>query len=557
MSDPISAGLQIFCSAIEAASSIAEYSAKHRVRKEQRAAAAQKARPEVKNTATSAPSWQKENLPHGWEMRMTKAKKVYFVNHNTKATTFNDPRDPSGENLPTEWERKMTEDNRVYFVNHITKTTTWNDPRDPEHRAQSGKPDITGQAAQATKIDQVNATSSSEELFLVLGTLGQRLIAIAVIEDSNIPTAYSVLRKSIPIFSKELSVEFDDLDTVLQYAVTCAIFFCAACYPVHIYRGFGCGVLDDMTWGVHPLDTSMAGFAVNEKLTIMDKVLAYLKSVPHDLKLLKKSPDGVDKVLPQYNGNSEEDEELSLRIWEEVVRSLDRCGFPKPKDKRIIVKTWRAPIAHRNGSAMYSDNHRFCRAHSTYQMDAGRFLFAWLVWKRLDLRAGELLWLTEQHITALAEWLEGLDGMTFKLLRDDELDWSHISYAPWLAEMLLKMCGNELGIDGTPSFVVREPKYNTEPLDLAIEAPQSEDALGSLSTSKPIQNLAHRRLPPPLPEPTNRLAKAKFSFQSTDAEELSFVAADMLEILDDKRDDGWWKARLNKKVGLVPASYLS
>ena len=71
---------------------------------------------------------------------------------------------------------------------------------------------------------------------------------------------------------------------------------------------------------------------------------------------------------------------------------------------------------------MYSDNHRFLRGHNSYQMDTGRFLFAWLLWKHLDLRAGELLRLTENHVMTLAEWLEGLDGMTFKVLTDEELD---------------------------------------------------------------------------------------------------------------------------------------
>ena len=81
MSDPISAGLPIFCSAIEAASSIAEYSNEHRVRKEQRVAAAQKVRLVVKSTATLVPSWQKGKLPAEWEMRLTEGKMVHFANH--------------------------------------------------------------------------------------------------------------------------------------------------------------------------------------------------------------------------------------------------------------------------------------------------------------------------------------------------------------------------------------------------------------------------------------------------------------------------------------------
>lgn len=65
------------------------------------------------------------------------------------------------------------------------------------------------------------------------------------------------------------------------------MFFCATCYPVQIYQSFGCDVLDDVSWAAHPLDARLVGFAINEKIIAMAKVLAYLKSVPHDLKLFE------------------------------------------------------------------------------------------------------------------------------------------------------------------------------------------------------------------------------------------------------------------------------
>lgn len=34
-------------------------------------------------------------LPSGWEMRMTNTGKLYFVDHNAKITTWDDPRLPS------------------------------------------------------------------------------------------------------------------------------------------------------------------------------------------------------------------------------------------------------------------------------------------------------------------------------------------------------------------------------------------------------------------------------------------------------------------------------
>jgi endothelial cell adhesion protein len=34
--------------------------------------------------------------------------------------------------LPENWERGITRKGRVYFINHATKTTTWQDPRSME-----------------------------------------------------------------------------------------------------------------------------------------------------------------------------------------------------------------------------------------------------------------------------------------------------------------------------------------------------------------------------------------------------------------------------------------
>jgi len=89
---------------MSAASAIADYADKHRIRKEQRAKAAaapaQKIALAPAAPAYQAPSWMKEKLPAGWEMRLTKENRVYFVNHATKTTTFNDPREPQNKPLP-------------------------------------------------------------------------------------------------------------------------------------------------------------------------------------------------------------------------------------------------------------------------------------------------------------------------------------------------------------------------------------------------------------------------------------------------------------------------
>ena len=88
-------------------------------------------------------------------MRETPEGRVYFVDHNTRQTTWVDPRRTQNVRmypgaaanvsrpivhqqtvsqlgpLPSGWEMRLTHTGRVYFVDHNTKTTTWDDPRLP------------------------------------------------------------------------------------------------------------------------------------------------------------------------------------------------------------------------------------------------------------------------------------------------------------------------------------------------------------------------------------------------------------------------------------------
>jgi E3 ubiquitin-protein ligase NEDD4 len=103
----------------------------------------------VGNNTTTAGSG---SLPPGWEERYTPEGRPYFVDHNTRTTTWVDPRrqtvirvmGPVGQGsafqpqtisqlgpLPSGWEMRLTSTARVYFVDHNTKTTTWDDPRLP------------------------------------------------------------------------------------------------------------------------------------------------------------------------------------------------------------------------------------------------------------------------------------------------------------------------------------------------------------------------------------------------------------------------------------------
>lgn len=114
----------------------------------------------VSMMATGATTAGTGELPPGWEQRHTPEHRSYFVDHNTRTTTWVDPRrqqyirmygqSPSGNNttiqtqpvsqlgaLPSGWEMRLTNTARVYFVDHNTKTTTWDDPRLPSSLDQN------------------------------------------------------------------------------------------------------------------------------------------------------------------------------------------------------------------------------------------------------------------------------------------------------------------------------------------------------------------------------------------------------------------------------------
>ena len=79
------------------------------------------------HSSSVASSSSSSSLGPGWEARQDRTGRLYFVNHNTKTTQWEDPRP-----LPLGWEVKYDERlKRKYYVDHNNKTTAWTDPRPP------------------------------------------------------------------------------------------------------------------------------------------------------------------------------------------------------------------------------------------------------------------------------------------------------------------------------------------------------------------------------------------------------------------------------------------
>ena len=93
----------------------------------------------------------------------------------------------------------------------------------------------------------------------------------------------------------------------------------------------------------------------------------------------------------------------------------------------------------------------------TYQLDPGRLLYSWTVGRRAELRPGEAIVLCNEHVGALAAWLEGLNGMTFKIILDNDLDDSKLRLKASTRKMLGSSEG--LAIKKTAALRGKRPIY--------------------------------------------------------------------------------------------------
>lgn len=107
----------------------------------------------IMHEARTLPTLADSGLPAGWEQRIAPNGQPYYINHNTQQTTWHRPTpaptysDPLagperllriyqqsvqqlGE-LPQGWEMREHNNGQIYFVDHNTHSTTWDDPRLP------------------------------------------------------------------------------------------------------------------------------------------------------------------------------------------------------------------------------------------------------------------------------------------------------------------------------------------------------------------------------------------------------------------------------------------
>ncbi|KAJ5610807.1 hypothetical protein N7510_007526 [Penicillium lagena] len=181
----------------------------------------------VSMMATGATTAGTGELPPGWEQRNTPEGRPYFVDHNTRTTTWVDPRrqqyirmfaqgQATGGNnttiqqqpvsqlgpLPSGWEMRLTNTARVYFVDHNTKTTTWDDPRLPSSLDQ-GVPQYKRDFRR-----KLIYFRSQPALRILTGQCHVKVRRNNIFEDSYA----EIMRQSASDLKKRLMIKFDGED---------------------------------------------------------------------------------------------------------------------------------------------------------------------------------------------------------------------------------------------------------------------------------------------------------------------------------------------------------
>ncbi|XP_035902047.1 E3 ubiquitin-protein ligase Nedd-4-like isoform X4 [Anopheles stephensi] len=92
-----------------------------------------------------------QTLPTGWSMQLAPNGRVFFIDHNERKTSWVDPRTGRASPMPLSlgaaalndvrrpedglaplpegWEERVHSDGRIFFIDHNTRTTQWEDPR--------------------------------------------------------------------------------------------------------------------------------------------------------------------------------------------------------------------------------------------------------------------------------------------------------------------------------------------------------------------------------------------------------------------------------------------
>lgn len=158
-----------------------------------------------------------------------------------------------------------------------------------------------------------------------------------------------------------------------------------------------------------------------------DALIVTIKSHGVRDSVLKEYPRGISRNPPVFSQANPKDKDYltNLKLLKDFSETLDKRGCPVPKDGSVAhVARWQIPYStwHSQFSSQDQKNHSWEDVIS-YQMDAGKILYAFTIDRRLDLPDDEVLVLPPASAAEqLCDWLHRKPGMTHRVLKWEELE---------------------------------------------------------------------------------------------------------------------------------------
>jgi hypothetical protein len=280
-----------------------------------------------------------------------------------------------------------------------------------------------------------------DEVFLVFALLGEALIPLQVFDNAYYPQALDDVDTAILSGGHELMhTAFTALSAELQYVVTAALAFCSTFAPFPVYRGFGAAVLGDWDWGCPDMSTVMkklmskAGVLLKLKkdvdpqpnrpvLLAFDRLVGLLQVKQMPFLTHRPRNTGFAEQQPRYLPRPEKEVKDEISDLENWIKKIEKLGHPGPVGAK--VNSWAIPYATWDSpfSCQMQKNRDGSETILRQQMDPGRLLHAFLCRNNLDLGERQLLVLLPGTAAeSIVCWLEGLPGMTHKVVRWSDLD---------------------------------------------------------------------------------------------------------------------------------------
>ncbi|XP_054722062.1 E3 ubiquitin-protein ligase NEDD4-like [Uloborus diversus] len=216
---------------------------------------------------TSSNQSSSEGLPAGWSMQVAPNGRVFYIDHNSKTTTWIDPRTgkpsilPNQSNVPNRprfssvddlgplpegWEERFHTDGRIFFIDHNSRITQWEDPR-------LNNPNIAGPAVPYSRDYKRKYEYLKAKLPKPANVSGK--FELKVSRDNVLEDCYRIITavQRVDILRTKLWVEFDG-EEVLDYGgASKELFFLLSKEMFNPYYGlFEYSAVDNYTLQINP-----------------------------------------------------------------------------------------------------------------------------------------------------------------------------------------------------------------------------------------------------------------------------------------------------------------